>query len=251
MTIVIRDCTRPTAKYVRRTRAPPDAQDSPFLLDAASVKLLYKLSSDTYTGMYLHTPTNVRIVKSKNAALQIGSYMSNLRHPHLEQFIGVATNSSMQHHLIVTARRVGQSIAYYLSKSNTSAVSRMTTWDALRVGAQVCQALYYLHEMTGVGHPSLCPHSISYDFYQRKSVVQLTVECQKCSVHGKKPSVTNDVISVCHIMLMLLRQSTNSDSEKQKNQKVAAVISALQTNILLTKTSSAPSMKELCALFSK
>lgn len=190
---------------------------------------------------YLYTRASVRIVKSRDDVLQICSYLSHLRHPHLEQVIGVVTKGLLQDHYIVTVQQIGKPIASFLSHSVDNI--NITEQDALMIGAQACQALYYLHEITGMGHPSLCAHLITYDEYRKKTVMLLTFDCPKC-YSSYKLSRRNDVRLIIGTIVKLLSIAKSSGIKRSENEKYKSA----ESFISCVRTST--SMKELCTLLS-
>lgn len=250
------------SRYVRRTRISLDPVISPFVLDPSSVSLQKKRSTGQYDATYLHTAAVVTQARSHREALQICEYMERLRHPHLEQFIGVVTGSSLNYHMIVTERHRGYVVAAFLQppmSSHTDPVPILDLNDVLLIAKQAALALHYLHQITKTGHHALCSHSIVFDKPSAKTVVLLTTECRKCHRTKTKPSRRSDVQILAQLVLKLLypfisRSNFNTVQASRTISDthllaIAVVRNQLTAATAATGNTGSTSMADLCKLF--
>lgn len=249
--------TEQRSRNVRRTRISLEVDISPFVLDPSSVSLQRKRSPCQYDATYLHTAAVATHARTHREALQICEYMDRLRHPHLEQFIGVVTDASLSYHMIVTERHQGHSIAHYLSTSRSSHAnmgSGLDLNDVLHIAKQSALALHYLHQVSKTGHHALCPHSIVYNKARAKAVVLLTTECKKCHFASSNPSRRADVQTLAKLVLNLLyslNSHLSSTSSTLSNPQLSVVTSVKSrlTCTTASKNTKSISMSELCKLF--
>lgn len=129
------------------------------------------------------------LLKSREGALHICSFLSYLQYPHLKQFIGVATKHSLQGHLIFTGQRIGICVASGFPHSVNDI--RMTEQDALRMVLRHARCNTCMRWQAW--GPSLCTHSTTYDEYRKTKIVLLTVESLHCSSSVIKPPRRNYV----------------------------------------------------------
>lgn len=240
---------------VRRTRASLDSDISPFVLDPSSVTLQRKLSSSQYEAMYLFTPATVTRTQTHADTLRICEYLDHLRHPHLEQFIGVVTDSMSRSHMVVTAQRQGHLLADFLSPK---CVDGLRLHDVLQIARQSSLALHYLHQTTMMGHHGLCAHSIVYSMPRGKAVVLLTTECKICHPSPKKPSRHADVATVTKLVLKLLRQldsppliSNKTDSERVVATSLSLHLRQIVRVTTMSRATTPRTAADLCKVFAE
>lgn len=205
ITLCLTDGPR-TSFHIQRTRSDSDARISPFILDPSAITNERPISSYISEALYLQTPSRLRYVNSREEALGIASYMSKLRHPNLEQFIGVIVDESISNKMIVCENHGGRSLAHYLSSSRRGRPI-FSMASTLNISVQICRALVYLHSVTGQGHPSFCPHTISIDKTRSKVIVLMTKECSKCIQSSKGPSRSSDVSKVASVINKILEMN--------------------------------------------
>lgn len=235
---------------VRRTRTSMDDDISPFVLDPSSVSLIRKRSSGEFHATYLLTPAKATPITSHREALFICDYMDQLRHPHLEQFIGVVTDQSLRNHFIITERQNGRSLAHYLENtSKNGSTARLSVQDVLQIASQCSLGLHYLHQTTRTGHHALCAHSIVHNRSRGKTVVLLTNECKECHVKKLKASRKADVLTISKLITGLLNPFHQKRSGQPHHDIVVSVQNQLQ---LIISKGNPPSqtMGEMCEIFS-
>lgn len=249
--------TEHRSRNVRRTRISLVAEISPFVLDPSAVTLQRKRSSGQYDASYLHTAAVATRARTHREALQICEYMDRLRHPHLEQFIGVVTDTSLSYHMIVTERHQGHSIAHYLSTSRSTHANEalgLDLNDVLQIAKQSALALHYLHQVSKSGHHALCPHSIVYNKARAKAIVLLTTECKECRFASPNPSRRADVQTLAKLVSKLLYSlhSHNASVSSSLSSSQLSVIASVKNRLTCNTTSRntvSISMSELCKLF--
>lgn len=240
-----------SAPTVRRTRTSLDPDISPFVLDPSSVTLQRRLSASQYEAMYLYTPAIVTRTRTHADTLRICEYLDHLRHPHLEQFIGVVTDTTSREHMVLTAQRQGRSLVHYLSPKCADALKLE---DVLQIAKQCSLALHYLHQTTETGHHGLCPHSIVYNQPRGKTVVLLTIECKKCFPTYVRPSRRADVATVAKIVLRLVKSLDGPLSGNTLTGSEAAVVAPLSLvlrQVGTSKNTKIRSMGDLCRVFTE
>lgn len=245
----------PQLLNVRRTRTSTELDISPFVLDPTSVTLVRARSSGQYRATYLQTPANATPVASHGEALSICEYLDRLRHPHLEQFIGVVTDASVRNHLIVTAQHGGRSVAQYVASASKAGpgkarlgADRLTLTDAFQIASHAALGLLYLHQNTRTGHHALCAHSLVHCRERGKTVVLLTNECKECHLSKGPPSRRADVLTLAKLIIALIKAVVHANPVHACNSIVSNVLTKLK-HIVKTGNKPAFTMAHLCQLF--
>lgn len=237
-------------RNVRRTRTSMNDDISPFVLDPSSVSLLRKRSSGEFHATYLLTAAKATAITSHREALFICDYMDRLRHPHLEQFIGVVTDQSLRNHFIITERQKGRLLAQYLTNAaNDNSQDGLSVQDVLQIASQCSLGLHYLHQTTRTGHHALCPHSIVHSRSRAKTVILLTSECNECHAKKQKASRKADVLTLAKLIRALLNTFPQNQLPQSHEHIVASVQNQLQ--LIINKANPSPqTMGDMCELFS-
>lgn len=240
---------------VSRTSASNDAELSPFILDPSFVVLGQRLSSNHYDGTFLQTPVSIRITKSRLSALRLMHYMENLRHPSLEQLLGVVVDENAPQSMLVTSKTTGATIADILSHSHSATGCVISKDDIITIGVQASRALLFLHSSTNNAHPGLCPHVVVFDKHRSKTVVLLTLRCRECRADLCAPSTGGDVAALAE-MLLALAQSQQQQQQQQRTQHGGNQPSFSNTVLkslkfcVQTQSQDKLSMKKLCQVLS-
>lgn len=233
----------PTSVLPVSTTTSADAALSPFVLDPSAVVLRQKRTRHSFDGTFLRTPVSVRVAKSRSSALRTARYMNELRHPNLEQFLGVVADPSAPQSLVVTERAPGRSVAEIAGDMRTRKMD--FTQAALIIAVQTAQALVYLHAVSGRAHPALCPHALVYESHRAKTVVLLTHRCERCPKDRERPSRASDVAKLAAIIIDLttIRNSLNSSLTHSVGNALAATLAQCSA----PDPGKRPKMKDLCA----
>lgn len=231
---------------VRRSSCSRDSQLSPFILDGSEIILEEERSLRHFNGTFLNTPVSVRIARSRSSALRTLNYMVHIRHPNIEQLLGIVVDGGSTQNMLISTKAEGNSVADITSPTH---ISSITNWQRmLSIAKQASSALLYLHKTTGRAHPCLCSHSIMHDEHRWKTVVLITVRCPCCKTSPEETSRMGDVKILANILAKLV------DSMTVNKAIFVAVPDGLISCLERFSSSaggSANSMREFCLELSK
>lgn len=237
---------RKSAVHVRRTSASDDAELSPFILEPSSVVLGQKRSMNHYEGTFLKTPVSIRTTKTRLSALRLMHYMEGLRHPNLEQLLGVVVDKSAPQSMLVTSQVTGMTVADILlqSERNNSTIGKEVV---SAIGVQASRALLFLHSSTSRAHPGLCPHGIVFDEHRNKAVILLALRCRECRTDLRVSSIGGDLEVLAKIILNMAECEVNTRS---KQCPLPNSVMKLLKNCTQAEYQDKVNMKKLCHVLS-
>lgn len=185
-------------RRVRRASSSVDSALSPFVLDPSNVIIHGAQSATQFDGTFLHTPVSIYLVRSRASALRKLRSMEQIRHPNLEQMLGVVISPNESQSMIISTKAEGRTMADLLQSVRTG--HPLDQGETLSIALQAVRALHYLHKTTGRAHSSLCPHAVIHDEYHWKTVVLLNFRCRHCELSEDR-SEANDVVILSRMLL--------------------------------------------------
>lgn len=138
-----------------------DAHIAPFLLHHTSVRTLPPTHGNRHRGTWLQNKVAIQPLSSKKAAICTASFVARLRHPNVENFLGVVTTHSPS---IVTDWLSGPNLA------NLPSISRHA---AAMLALDVARAVVYVHAVAGP-HGKVRAEEVVYDKKRERAVLLLS-----------------------------------------------------------------------------
>lgn len=138
-----------------------DVQIAPFLLHHTSVSAGSAINGGRYRGTWLHNKVTIQPLSSEAAAIRTASYLARLRHPNVENFLGVVTTHSPS---IVTA---------WISGTTLADMPALSPHHAAMLALDVARAVVYMHAVAGP-HGNITAEGVIYEKRRERAVLLLS-----------------------------------------------------------------------------
>lgn len=217
----------PTRKDLHRAMQPNIV--APFILSPESITLRQIHSPTHFDAVWLRTPVTARATTSRRNAIEIFHSMYALRHPNLENILGVVLDARTKRNIIITEQVPRHTISHFIASSHHRGMDvskgcqqHLQSDDIITMAMHVARVLVYLNATTKTGHPSgLCSHKIVYDPKRARAVLLLTTTCDyRCNGFAHIQSLDRDVAMLAKITSKLF--STSNRKPPKVLQKILA-----------------------------